>query len=152
MINLSLVGAMTPGVIALIAVLGVIFVGTFTTSVVRYAKNKKARTEEASREVDDVNIKRGIRYTEDATIVDKHGDMNLSYVKGDLILKQNHTYYPKKSANLKPGKYTILSARDNEDSFNVRIGTYVKEYKHGEEVVLAEGEEITPVSPDIILR
>lgn len=152
MMIFSLVGAMTPGVIALIVVLGVIFVETFTTSVVRYAKNKKTRAEEASREVDDVNTKRGIRYTEDATIVDKLGDMNISYNKGDLLLKQNYTYHPKKSANLKPGKYTILSARDNEEAFNVRIGTYVKEYKHGEDIVLAEGEEITPVSTDIILR
>lgn len=152
MVNLSILGAMTPGVIALISVLSVIFVGTFTTSVVRYVKNKKKRLEEVSREVEDVEIKKGIRYTEDATIVDKLGEMNVTYNKQDLILRQNQTYTAKRAGDLKPGKYTILSARENEDAFNVRIGIYVKEYKHGQDIVLGEGEEITPVSTDVILR
>ena len=152
MLNLSIIGAITPGVIALISVLGVVFVGTFTTSVVRYVKNKKKRLEEVSREVEDVEIIIGIRYTDDATIVDKLGDMNVSYNKEDLILRQNQTYTTKRAGDLKPGKYTILSARENEDAFNVRIGIYVKEYKHGQDIVLGEGEEITPVSTDVILR
>ena len=70
----------------------------------------------------------------------------------DLILRQNQTYTTKRGGDLKPGKYTILSARENEDAFNVRIGIYVKEYKHGQDVVIGESEEITPVSTDIILR
>ena len=152
MIISSLLGNITPGVIVLIVVLCAIFFGTFTASVVKYIKNKKVRQEEASREVDDVDIKKGIRYTEDSPIVDKLGDMNVTYNRTDLILRQNQTYMTKRGGDLKPGKYTILSARENEDAFNVRIGIYVKEYKHGQDVVIGEGEEITPVSTDIILR
>ena len=32
------------------------------------------------------------------------------------------------------------------------IGNYVQEYKHGQEIVLAEGDEICPTSTTIILR
>ena len=152
MLNFSIIGAIEPGVIILISVLSAIFVGTFTVSVVRYVKNKKIRAEEESREVEDVDIKKGIRYTDDATIVDKMGEMNVTYNQQDLILRQNKTYTAKRQADIKPGKYTILSARDNEETFNVRIGVYVKEYKHGQTIVLGEGEEITPVSTDVILR
>lgn len=152
MLKFSIIGAIEPDVIVLISVISAIFVGVFTVSLVRYLKNKKIRAEEANREVEDVDVKKGIRYTEDATIVDKTGEMNVTYNQQDLILRQNKTYTAKRQADIKPGKYTILSARDNEETFNVRIGVYVKEYKHGQTIVLGEGEEITPVSTDIILR
>ncbi len=148
----SLIGALTTGSIIVISVVGAIFIGTFTTSVVRYVKRRQKRMQEADREVEDVNIKHGVRYTEDMTMVDELGDMNISFGKGDKLLKQNTTYVASKKQGLLPGKYTILSTHDNEDSFNVRIGTYVKEYKHGQDIVLSEGEEITPVSTSIILR
>ncbi len=108
--------------------------------------------EEADREVEDVVVKHKVRYTEDATIVDKLGDMNVTFLKGDIVLKQNITYHAGKKLDFLPGKYTILSTRDTEEEFNVRIGTFVKSYKHGQTVVIAEGEEVTPVSTDIILR
>ena len=152
MLKFSIIGAIEPDVIVLISVIAAIFVGVFTVSLVGYLKNKKIRAEEANREVEDVDVKKGIRYTEDATIVDKTGEMNVTYNQQDLILRQNKTYTAKRQADIKPGKYTILSARDNEETFNVRIGVYVKEYKHGQTIVLGEGEEITPVSTDIILR
>lgn len=152
MLKFSIIGAIEPDVIVLISVISAIFVGVFTVSLVRYLKNKKIRAEEANREVEEVDVKKGIRYTEDATIVDKTGEMNVTYNQQDLILRQNKTYTAKRQADIKPGKYTILSARDNEETFNVRIGVYVKEYKHGQTIVLGEGEEITPVSTDIILR
>ena len=57
-----------------------------------------------------------------------------------------------KNIYVKPGKYTMLATKDDEEKFNVRIGVYVKEYSHAQEIVLAEGEEITAVSTDIILR
>lgn len=149
---LPYLGALTTGTIVLISVIGAIFVATFATSSVRYFKRKKQRTEEESREVEDVEIKKGVRYTDDMTVVDKLGDMNISFGKGDLLLKQNVTYTACKKSEFKPGKYTILSSKEGEETFNVRLGTYVKEYKHNQNVVIAEGEEITPVSTDIILR
>ncbi len=150
--TVSLLGKLSTGSIVVICVIAVIFVGTFTTSLVKYLKNRKKHMEEADREVEDVDVKHGVRYTDDQTVVTELGDMHISFGEGDKVLKQNVTYTATKKTGLLPGKYTILSTSGNEESFNVRIGTYVKEYKHGESIVLAEGEEITPVSTGIILR
>lgn len=149
----SLIGAkLSTTDIIIISVIAAFFVIVFIVGAIRMAKNKKIQAEIASREVNEVIEKRGVRYTEDMTIVDTEGNMNISYGKGDSILKQNETYKAEKKGYVKPGKYTILSTKEDEAKFNVRIGIYVKEYSHGQEIVLTEGEEITPVSTDIILR
>ena len=93
-----------------------------------------------------------MRYTPDSEIVDDQGNMNISYVKHDVILQPRKTVVVSKKGVVHPGKYTVLSAYENEETFNIRIGLYVKEYKHGQEVVLAEGDEICPTSTTIILR
>lgn len=152
MMTKSLIGAISTDVIIVISVVGVLFVCAFIVSTVRYLKKRKKQMEMADREAEDVVVKHGVRYSDDLTIVDKHGDMNVSFGKEDVVLKQNVTYHAGKSNDFLAGKYTILSANGNESEFNVRIGTYVKTYKHGQKVVIADGEEVTPVSADIILR
>lgn len=150
--TLSLLGALsTTDIIVLSSVAG-LFVLMFVAGAIRMAKNKKIQAEIKSREVDDVTIKKGIRYTDDMTIVTKDGDTNISFGKHDCVLKQNQTYVADKKGYVHPGKYTLLATKDNEEAFNIRIGAYVKEYHHGQEVILTEGEEITAVSTDVILR
>lgn len=148
----SMLGALNTTDIIVVSVIGLFFVLVFVFGAIRLYKKRKIDAEIASREVDEVIEKKGVRYTEDMTIVDTEGNMNISFGKGDTILKQNETYTAVKKGYVKPGKYTILSTKDNETEFNIRIGIYVKEYKHGQEIVLTEGEEITPVSTDVILR
>ena len=144
--------ALTATDITILAVAGALFIAMFVIGAVRLAKKRKNDAEIASREVDDVTTKKGIRYTDDMTIVTKEGEANISFGKGDCVLKQNQTYVAEKKGYVHPGKYTILATKEGEESFNVRIGSYVKEYKHGQKIVLTEGEEITAVSADIILR
>lgn len=148
----SLVCALSTTDIIVLSVIGGLFVIMLIAGFIRLRKAKAERAEIASREVDDVTIKHGVRYTDDMTIVTKDGDTNISYGKGDCLLKQNETYVATKNGYVHPGKYTILATKDDENSFNVRIGTYVKEYKHGQEIVLTEGEKITAVSTNVILR
>lgn len=138
--------------ITILSIVGGFFVLMFVVGAIRLVKKRKINAEIASREVDDVTMKKGVRYTDDMTIVTKEGETNISFGKGDCILKQNQTYIADKKGYVHPGKYTILATKEDEEKFNVRIGVYVKEYHHGQEVVLTEGEEITPVSTDIILR
>lgn len=121
-------------------------------SIVRVIKKAKIRAEEKTREVDDVIIKHGVRYTPDATIVDKQGVENVTYIKGDIIIKPRKVAKVGKHEEVKPGKWTILASNDSATVFNVRIGNYVQEYKHGQEIVLSEGDEICPTSTTIILR
>ena len=134
------------GIIILVIVIAII------VSIVRTVKNAKIRAEEKTREVDDVIIKHGVRYTPEATIVEKDGVENVTYIKGDIIIKPRKVVKKKKNEEVKPGKWTILASNDSITVFNVRVGNYVQEYKHGQEIILAEGDEICPTSTTIILR
>lgn len=134
------------GVILLLIVIAVI------SSIVGTIKKNKIRAEEKTREVDDVIIKHGVRYTPEATIVNKDGTENVTYVKDDIIIKPRKVAKVGKNADIKPGKWTILASNDSITVFNVRVGNYVQEYKHGQEIILAEGDEICPTSTTIILR
>ncbi len=136
----------------LYALAGLILVITIAVTIKRMVKKSKAKKEAATRQVEEVVEKNGVRYTQDAEIVDENGATNISYVKQDIVLQPRKMMTVDKKGAIKPGKYTVLSAYENEDTFNIRIGLYVKEYKHGQEIVLAEGEEICPTSSTIILR
>ena len=114
----------------------------------KYTKLLKGMKE---REVDAVNVKKGVRYTIDQTVVDEEGNMNVSFGQNDIVLKPRKTVKVGKGG-IKPGKYTVLGTHADEDKFNIRVSGYVKEYKHNEEIVLADGDEITAVSTTIILR
>lgn len=148
----NMLGALTTTDIIILSVVGAFFLLLIIWGSIKIIKKRKIEAEIKSREADDVTIKHGVRYTDDMTIVDQEGYTNISFGKGDLLLKQNVTYVADRKGAVKPGKYTILATKDGEEKFNVRIGTYVKEYSHAQEIILAEGEEITAVSTDIILR
>lgn len=135
------------GGVVIAVVLVAIIVG-----IAKTMKKAKIRAEEKTREVDDVVIKHGVRYTPEATIVDKAGNENVTYVKGDIIIKPRKVLKVGKHEEIKPGKWTILASNDSATTFNVRVGNYVQEYKHGQEIVLSEGDEICPTSTTIILR
>ena len=115
----------------------------------KYSKLLKSMNK---REVDDTLTKKGVRYTVDQTVVDENGNMNVSFGSGDIVLKQGKTEIVGVKNNVKPGKYTLLSTKDEDETFNIRIGAYVKEYKHNQKIVLADGEEITSVNGNVILR
>ena len=131
---------------------GVVLIITIAITISRMVKKRKAKKESEQRQVEDVVEKNGVRYTPDSEIVNENGETNISFVKQDIILQPRKMVLVDKKGVVKPGKYTVLSAYENEDTFNIRIGLYVKEYKHGQEIVLAEGEEICPTSSTIILR
>jgi len=134
------------------AIIAVIAIAMLVAAIQIYKNNNAKRLEEKSREVDDVVIKKGVRFTPKATIVDQKGNDTVSYVKNDVIIKPRKAIKVGKHSEVRPGKWTILASDEGATTFNVRIGNYVKEYRHGQEVVLAEGDEICPTSTTIILR
>ena len=138
--------------IIIISIAGALFLGVLIYEIVRFYKKKAIREEEKSREVEEVKIKNGVRYTEDQTVVTKQGDMNISFDKKDFFLLQNKTYVADHKGDLKPGKYVVLSPSGGEEAFNIRIGKFVKEYKHNQKIIISEGTEVTAVSGDVILR
>lgn len=121
-------------------------------AIVKFVKKRKSKKASESKQAEGVVEKGGVRYTPDAEIVKEDGETNISFIKEDIILQPRKAVLVDKKGPLKPGKYTVLSAYESEDSFNIRIGLYVKEYKHGQEIVLAQGEEVCPTSTTIILR
>lgn len=129
-----------------------IVVGTILAGVINTVKKAKIRAEEKTREVDEVVVKHGVRYTPEATIVDEKGNDNVTYVQGDIIIQPRKVVKVGKHEEVKPGKWTILATNEKATTFNVRVGNYVQEYKHGQEIVLTEGDEICPTSTTIILR
>ena len=62
------------GIIIAIIVIAII------VGIVGTIKKAKIRAEEKTREVDDVVIKHGVRYTPEATIVDEQGNENVTFV------------------------------------------------------------------------
>lgn len=115
----------------------------------KYTKLLKTLNE---REVDDVNIKKHVRYTEKQTVVDENGEMMVSLSQKDILLAPKVTQVVSKKGEIKPGKYTLLATKDKNETFNIRIDTYVQEYHHNQDIVLAEGQEITAVNTSVILR
>lgn len=133
-------------------IIAIVVIIMIIAAVKVYQNNNARRLEQKSREVRGVILKKGVRYTTDATIVDKQGNDSVSYVKNDIIIKPRKSVKVSRNGELKPGKWTVLASNEEETAFNIRIGTYVREYKHGQEIVLAEGDEVTPTSTTIILR
>lgn len=128
-----------------------VIVLTILGSIIGTIKKAKIRAEEKTREVDDVVVKHGVRYSQDATIVDEKGNDNITFIQGDIILKPRQKMHVGKGG-IKPGKWTVLSSNDATSVFNIRIGNFVQEYKHGQEIILSEGDEVCPTSTTIILR
>lgn len=95
---------------------------------------------------------KNVRYTAEDDITKNGDETNISYNRTDLLLPMGVDELVGVNCKVKPGKYTILCTLENQDKINVRLGHYVREYSHGTEIVLAEGEKITPVSSAIILR
>lgn len=106
-------------------------------------KNGKEKTMEDTKIV----IKNGVRYNDKSDEVS-----DIKYTKDSLVLSQGKTYVAEKKGYVIPGKYYMISAQESIMKFNVRLGGFVREYNYEDEIVLNEGDEITPVSCNIILK
>ena len=134
--------------IAIIALIAIAIIYIVVKSII----DGRRRAEEKTREVNDVKIKHGVRYTPEATIVDQKGNEMVTYIQGDIIIKPRKVMKVGKGGEIKPGKWTVLASNEAHTTFNIRVGNYVQEYKHGQEIVLVDGDEICPTSTTIILR
>ena len=80
--------------------------------------------------------------------------VGVTHQKHDLILQKDCTYTVAdgKKAPLQPGQYVLLAVDATHRAFNLRVNDFVKEYRHHTEIVLANGDQITAVSGNVILR
>lgn len=113
---------------------------------VRASSLKKYQAElEKKAASDKVVVKDGVRYTE------REDEGAVTHNEGDVVLSVGKPLTAAKNGKLLPGKYKVLSASE-EKVFNLRVGGMVREYTHGDEIVLGDGDEITAVSHTVILR
>lgn len=101
---------------------------------------------------DKVRIKNGVRYSVKDNILEKNNDIHVTYQEKDFDLIKGETYTAIKKGALMPGKYTILSSSKSQEKYNIRLGGFVREYSHGDTIVIAEGDTICSVSHSLILR
>ena len=132
--------------IALIVV-GVLLVVMLVLFGVIYSKLKH---KDSDKKVEDYEIIDGVRYTKDDKVIDDKGNAKLSLKKGDIVLERGKEY--KVSKDLLAGKYTVLTGDENTEVVAMRIGGIVKDYKHFSSIVLADGDVISAVSANAILR
>ena len=101
---------------------------------------------------DNVIIKDGVRYTREENETAADGSVKITHRENDVILEKGVNYVVGKGGKVIPGKYTVLSAQEGTDRFNLRLGGLVREYQHASDIVLAEGETVCAVSQSVILR
>lgn len=68
-----------------------------------------------------------------------------------IVIAQGESVVVGSEGKIPCGEY-VMESCDGEETFNVRIGRYVKEYTNGCTIVLTEKQKVTPVSTSIILR
>ena len=137
-----------------LGVAAVAYIGLLTFKIVRNKKRKKQEEAIHAEKVEkNLDIVDDVRYTMETNPVDAEtGEPNVTHLQGDFILNQNTPVTVKATGEVKPGKYILISTDPNVSAFNIRVGIYVREYKHNQEIVVADGDTICAVSCSVILR
>lgn len=129
-----------------------IFALTFIASIVFttfnfYKKSKKpvlSETEKVNDLIRNKKNKNGKEQNDEALVeIEKNQDIELEI---------NKTYKVGKNEAIAAGKYTLLIVGSGKEKFNIKIDKFVKEHRHGDVVVLEDGEEITSITQPVILR
>lgn len=134
-------------IIVVLAIAAAILLIALIAVAVQFSKYKKRGSDYADR----VKIVDGVRYSRDDAVT-KDGAANVTLSQGDFLLEQGKTYTADKKGELLPGKYTVLASSDATKSFKLRAGGYVRDYSHGDTLVLAQGDTVCAVSCNVILR
>lgn len=144
----------TWGIVTLAAAAVVLLLLIIIPIVVVKKKRKKAKQKQIEQQQNDKNLieKDNVRMTVTSEYRTEDGQAKISFNASDITVKQHEKVVASKLGPIKPGKYVVLSTSAGKDKMNIRKGAYIREFFHGEEMVLVEGEELTPTSSSIILR
>ncbi len=133
--------------VVLSVVLLAVAVVLLVLSVVFFALSRSRKHKPADEAKEEkIKVVDGVRYAEEPSV------KKVSHREGDYVLTVGKTAKAEKDGELLPGQYTVLSGADGVQSFNVRVGGFVREFHHGDTIVLGDGEEITAVSHTVVLR
>lgn len=76
----------------------------------------------------------------------------LERAEDGFVLPRNLVYNVTKDAEIHPGKWQIVSGMSGIDEFNVRHNGYVRNFKSGDFISFAEGDTISAVSTNIVVK
>ena len=138
---------MTTELIVIIVESIVIFILALALIGILLKNNKKKKADKHA-----VYVKDGVRYSYAEKTETENGEVAVTHREGDIILEKGTTYVVGEKNGIIPGMYTVLAAQEVTPAFNIRLGEFVREYKHDSCIVLAAGEKICPVSHSVILR
>ncbi len=96
--------------------------------------------------------KNNVRYTIDDKTTTEQGEVNVSYVKEDIILVADKVYTVSKKGPIKPGKYIILSTQSGKQKVNVKVNSVARSQEHNSDIVFAEGDIVVAPNESVILR
>lgn len=99
-----------------------------------------------------IKTEKGKRFTTESSPFKNESQTNVTFVENDIILKVDEIYIIGKKHNILPGKYVVLSTVDTVSDIQIRLNGNVKNIKHNTAIVLADGDEITPLLNNLILR
>ena len=85
-------------------------------------------------------------------MIEKDNEANVTYNEKDIILEINKEVVVGEDKRVLPGTYTVLATNEANTKFNLRVAGVVREYQHGQKIVLGKGDTITAVSHIVILR
>ena len=128
--------------------LALLATGLILVSVAYYKLKKSKKAQEQG--VEEVRIKGGVRYSADDAAF-RNGEENVRLSVKDVVLEKGKIYIVEKGGEIMPGVYTALKSTDAVDEFKLRVAGYVRSYRHGDKVILHEGDEIEATSTDVIL-
>lgn len=117
-----------------------------------FISTRKKSSQSKEHLVDDCEIIDGVKYTKNFDTIDKNGNANVTLKKGDIMLERGKEYKVGEKGDILAGKYTVLTADENISSVNMRIGGLVRDYKHFSSIVLTDGDIISALSANVILR
>lgn len=96
--------------------------------------------------------KKGVRYTIKDNIYKPDGEINASFIEGDIILAADETYHVSKEGTIKPGRYTILSPQSTKQKITLKVNAVSRNHEHNSGVVFAEGDLVVAENESVILR
>ena len=146
----NLVGAAEPWFFWVIGCGAVAVIAVIIMIVVAIRANKKSGGKTAQK----TKTIKGVRYSEDNQIAVGNA-LNVTHNPGDFMLAKGQSYTARKGAKkgeLLPGQYTLLTTAKGEGKFNIRLGGLMREYAHGDAIIIPDGGTVTCTSHSVVLR
>ena len=134
--------------IALIFVSIILFIVVISW-IITSNKKKETKKEESQTEYEVIN---GVRYSKKDNIENNSIENEIELKKGDILLERGKEYKVGARCKILAGTYKIISGDENVDSINIRVGGIVRAFRNNSSIVLANGDKISAVSSNIVLR